>query len=177
MSHALNLEREKVEQHGTKWPTEIIGYSSPPLNAFRFEGGSMRNLRSILAALAMLLMATAAHAQQTRLSATVPFNFVVGDRSYPAGDYLFSNNDAVLKITNAKQAKTELILSNTCRSVRPSRDTKLIFDSMGGYYFLRQIWVAGNSSGRELPRSRTEVRMAQNHEKQESVIVAANIPR
>jgi hypothetical protein len=48
---------------------------------------------------------------------------------------------------------------------------------MGGYYFLRQIWVAGNSSGRELSRSRTEVRLAQNHEKQESVIVAANISR
>jgi hypothetical protein len=137
----------------------------------------MKNLRSILAALAVLLMATAAHAQQTRLSATVPFNFVVGDRSYPAGDYLFSNSDAVLKITNTEQAKTELILSNACHRVTPSADTKLVFDTMGGYYFLRQIWVAGNSSGRELPRSRTEVRLAQNHDKQESVIVAANISR
>ena len=137
----------------------------------------MKNLRSILAALAVLLMATAAHAQQMTLSATVPFNFVVGDRAYPAGDYLFSNRDNILKITNAEQAKTEITLSNACESVRPATDTKLVFDSMGGYYFLRQIWVAGNSSGRELSRSRTEVRLAQNHEKQESVIVAANISR
>ncbi|HEV7511866.1 MAG TPA: hypothetical protein VGO27_09205 [Candidatus Acidoferrum sp.] len=137
----------------------------------------MKNLRSILAALAVLLMATAAHAQQMTLSATVPFNFVVGDRAYPAGDYLFSNRDNILKITNAEQAKTEITLSNACESVRPSTHTKLVFDSMGGYYFLRQIWVAGNSSGRELSRSRTEVRLAQNHEKQESVIVAANISR
>jgi hypothetical protein len=135
----------------------------------------MKNLRSILAASAVLLMATAAHAQQTTLSAAVPFNFIVGDRAYPAGDYLFSNSESVLKITNADQAKTEQTLSNACESVARSADTKLVFDSMGGYYFLRKIWVAGNFRGRELPRSRTEVRLAQNHEKQESVIVAANI--
>jgi hypothetical protein len=137
----------------------------------------MKNLRSILAALALLVMATAAHAQLPALSATVPFNFVVGNRSYPAGEYLFRNSDDILKITNAEQAKTEITLSKACESLRPSADTKLVFDTMGGYYFLRQIWVAGSSNGRELPRSRMEVRLAQNHEKQESVIVAANISR
>ena len=137
----------------------------------------MKNLRSILAALFALFMATAAHAQQRTLSATVPFNFIVGDRAYPAGDYLFRNSDSVLKITNTEQAKTEVTLSNACESVTPSADTKLVFDRMGGYYFLRQIWVAGSFTGRELLRSRTEIRLAQNHEKQESVIVAANISR
>jgi hypothetical protein len=137
----------------------------------------MKNLRSILAALFALFMATAAHAQQRTLSATVPFNFIVGDRAYPAGDYLFRNSDSVLKITNTEQAKTEVALSNACESVTPSADTKLVFDRMGGYYFLRQIWVAGSFTGRELLRSRTEIRLAQNHEKQESVIVAANISR
>jgi len=46
---------------------------------------------------------------------------------------------------------------------------------MDGYYFLRQVWVAGNARGRELPRSYTEFRLAQNYDKMESVIVAANI--
>lgn len=135
----------------------------------------MKNLRSILAALAVLLMATAAHAQQTRVTATVPFNFVAGDRAYPAGDYLFSTSDAVLKITNDQ--KSEMMLSQACESVEPSADTKLVFQSMGGNYFLRQIWVAGNAHGRELPRSHTQARLAQNHVKSESVIVAANIAR
>jgi hypothetical protein len=137
----------------------------------------MKNLRSILAALAVLIMAAAAHAQQATLSATVPFNFVVGDRTYPAGDYLFRNSEPVLKITNPEQGKTEMTLSHACESLRPSADSRLVFDRMGGYFFLRQIWVAGNSDGRELPRTRTEIRLAQNHEKQEAVIVAANISR
>ena len=137
----------------------------------------MKNLHSILAALAVLLMATAAHAQQTKLSGTVPFSFVVGDRLYPAGDYLFSDSDDVLKITNAQQAKTEMTLSHACETVMPSTDTKLVFDRLGDNYFLRRIWVAGSSRGRELPRSQTEVRLAQNHEPVESVIVAASISR
>jgi hypothetical protein len=115
--------------------------------------------------------------QQTKLAATVPFNFVFGDRAYPAGDYILSTNDGGLKITNAEHDKTELTLSHACESVTPSVDTKLVFHSMEGNYFLRQIWVAGNSRGRELPRSHSEIQLAQNHEKSESVIVAANITR
>lgn len=135
----------------------------------------MRNLRSILAALAVLLVATATQAQTTKVTATVPFNFVVGDRAYPAGDYSFSNNGPVLQIADAEQATTGIILSQACERVRPSPDTKLVFDAMGGYYFLRQIWVAGNLHGRELPRSHREVQLAHNDVKSESVIVAANI--
>jgi hypothetical protein len=137
----------------------------------------MKNLRSILAALAVLLVAAATQAQTTKVTATVPFNFIAGDRAYPAGDYLFSNSDAVLKISNTEQAKTEVTLSHACESATPSADTKLVFQSMGGNYFLRQIWVAGDSSGRELPRSHTQARLAQNHVKSESVIIAANIAR
>jgi hypothetical protein len=137
----------------------------------------MKNLHSILASLALLLMATAAHAQQATLTGSVPFNFVVGDRTYPAGDYIFRNSGDVLKISNAEQSKTEMAVSNACGGSTPSKDSKLVFERMGGYYFLRQIWVVGYSQGRELPRSRTEVRLAQNHEKPESIIVAANIFR
>ncbi len=48
---------------------------------------------------------------------------------------------------------------------------------MGGHYFLYQMWTAGNSSGREFPKGRIEVELAQNREKPEVVIVAAAISR
>jgi hypothetical protein len=166
---------EKVEQNRSAMIRKIIGCSFPPLNAFRFEGGPMKNLRSILAILVVLLTAVAAHAQQTKVTATVPFNFVAGDRTYPAGDYSFSNNGPVLQIANVEQATSAITMSQACESVLPSADTKLVFHRTGGYYILRQIWVAGNSRGRELPRSHTEVQLAQNHQKSESVMLAANI--
>ena len=77
----------------------------------------MKNLRSILAALAVLLMATAAHAQSTKVAATVPFNFVAGDRAYPAGEYTIGSDGVILKITNAE--KTEVMLSQACESTQP----------------------------------------------------------
>jgi len=135
----------------------------------------MKTLRSALAVFALLFVATAAHAQHTALSATIPFNFVVGDRAYPAGDYSFQSNGPVLRVLDGDKMLVGTILSNSCTGVLPSRDTKLVFQSMGGYYFLQQMWVAGHTSGRELPKSETETRLAKNHIAAETVVVAANI--
>jgi hypothetical protein len=165
-----------TKRSGTTWLVKIVSRPFPPLSPVRNEGGPMKNIRFILTVLtALLTMATAAQAQHTKVSATIPFNFVVGDRAYPAGEYSFTNSGAVLQITNAEHIGMGLLLSQACQSARPSETTKLVFQKMGDYYFLQQIWVAGNSSGRELPRSHTEVRLAQNHEETKSVIVAAVI--
>jgi hypothetical protein len=46
---------------------------------------------------------------------------------------------------------------------------------VGDNYFLYQIWTAGRLYGRELPKSKIELRLARNQEKSGLVIVAANI--
>ena len=138
----------------------------------------MKNLRSVLSFLALLLMATAALAQQAKVLADVPFDFIVGDHAYPAGQYFLNSlgsNEAIIRIGNTQEALGGFVASNACESVTPSANTKLVFRRMGDYYFLYQVWTAGQRSGREFPKSRTEVRLAQNHEKAEFVIVAANI--
>lgn len=135
----------------------------------------MKTLRPILAVFALFFVATAAHAQHTAVTATIPFNFVAGDRAYPAGDYELQSNGPVLRITDGDKMLLGTVISNSCEQVWPSNDTKLVFHRMGGYYFLDQIWVAGRTIGRELPRSETEIRLAKNHAESERVIVAANI--
>jgi hypothetical protein len=140
----------------------------------------MKNLRTALLALTALLLATAAHAQQTNVKADVPFDFVVGDRAYPAGEYTvksISENGIAIRIDNTQEPERGLVLSNACHSLQPATGTKLLFQRMGDHYFLYQIWTEGNSSGREFPRSKAETQLAQNHQKPELVIVAANISR
>ena len=97
----------------------------------------MKNIRFILTVLgALLTMATAAQAQHTRVNATIPFNFVVGDRAYPAGDYSFTNSDAVLQILPMpKEPAWGLLLSQGCQSARPSETTKLVFRKNGRLLF------------------------------------------
>jgi len=138
----------------------------------------MKNLRSMLFGLTVLLLATAAQAQQTSVSATVPFDFMVGARAYPAGEYTvksISDNGMALRIENIQASDKGIVLSNSCTSVQPAAGTKLVFQHLGDNYFLYQIWTEGNSAGRELPMSKAEVHIAKNYSKPELVLVAANI--
>jgi hypothetical protein len=141
----------------------------------RNEGGPMKTAKSILFALTILLMATAVKAQEIKVRASVPFDFVVGDRAYPAGEYSFKAHGIVLQIVSTEQGSLDKVLSNACENTRPSDKTEVVFRHIGDNYFLYQVWVEGRVSGREMPRSRTEVRLAQNHEGAKSVIVAAVI--
>jgi len=138
----------------------------------------MKNLRLVLVALTALLMATAVQAQQTRVKANVPFGFVAGDHYYPAGEYSLKSVyglDSFIQIANTQEDGAANVVSIACTAAQPSEQTKLVFWRMGDTYFLSQIWTAGRSYGREFPKSRAELRLAQNHEKPELVIVAANI--
>lgn len=140
----------------------------------------MKNLRYVLFAVTVLLMATATQAQETKIRASVPFDFVVADRVYPAGEYFLNSkadNNAVIWIENSQETALMHVLSNECSGITPSAKTKLVFRRMGDNYFLYQVWIAGNLSGREFPKSHTEVQLAQNHRKPELISIAANISR
>lgn len=139
----------------------------------------MKSLRLVLSALTVLFLAASAHAQ-TKVKADVPFDFVVGDRLYHAGEYsLKPANDlgSVIRIENAQELPVGNILSNACSASTPSAQTKLVFHRMGNMYFLYQIWKEGDSSGREFPRGKSETRLAQLHDGPDTVIVAANISK
>ena len=138
----------------------------------------MKNLRSILFALTVLLLAMAAQAQTTNVKASIPFNFVVGNHAYSAGDYTvksMSQNSGAIRIDNADESEKGMTLSNECQKAQPAAQTVLVFQRLGDNYFLYQVWTAGNSLGREFPMSKKEVQLAKNYGTPELVIVAANI--
>ena len=138
----------------------------------------MKNPRSILLALTVLLLATAAQAQTTNVNASIPFAFVVGDHAYPAGEYTvksMSQGSAAIRIDNADESEKGITLSNACSKAQPAVGTTLVFHRVGDNYFLYQIWREGNSDGRQFPVSKKEAQLAKNYSKPELVIVAANI--
>ena len=138
----------------------------------------MKNLRSILLALTVLLLATAAQAQTTNVKASIPFDFVVGDHAYSAGEYTVKSiaiDSPAIRVDNADESEKGITLSDACSSGRPATGTKLVFQRLGNNYFLYQVWTAGNSLGREFRKSTAQVQLAKNYSKPELVIVAANI--
>ena len=138
----------------------------------------MKNLRSILLALTVLLLATAAQAQTTNVKASIPFDFVVGDHAYSAGEYTvksMSQSSAAIRIDKTDESKKGITLSSACQKGQPATQTTLVFQRMGNNYFLYQIWTEGNSAGRQFRVSEKEVQLAKNYSNPELVIVAANI--
>jgi hypothetical protein len=140
----------------------------------------MKNLRSILFVLAVLMLATAARAQQEAVKADVPFDFAVGDRIYPAGEYTLKTafiDNWIMRLDNTQEGIASFVPSHKCENRAPSKETKLVFRHMAGRYFLYQVWTEGSLTGRELPKGRIETELAQNYEQPEVVIVAALISR
>lgn len=140
----------------------------------------MKNLRAVLCALTVLLMAAAVQAQETKVKANIPFDFMVGDRAYPAGEYSLKSvagNGTVIEIASMEEGELAHVGSITCSSTTPAKKSKMVFHRVGENYYLYRVWIEGNLDGREFTKSRREVQLAKNHEKAELVIVAANISR
>ncbi len=130
----------------------------------------------LITAVLALLVSTAASAQSVNLEVTVPFNFIVNRATLPAGEYkLTSAADAgtVLAISNLDSRTTRYVLSNACMSGKSASKTQLVFHRYGDRYFLSQIWIEGNDSGREIPQGAREKEVAKDYTMREVVLVAS----
>jgi hypothetical protein len=147
-----------------------------------FGGGFMNRLRSALfglVGLGLLLAVSGAQAQETHVKANIPFDFYVGKKIMPAGEYMVvsetPSNAIVIRSDDSKAVS--LALTYTCSSFKPSATTKLVFHTLAGRYFLSQIWAEGNTRGRELPKSAVEVQLAKNNNASEEFVLAARVTR
>jgi hypothetical protein len=140
----------------------------------------MFSLRSALLGLGMLLAVSATQAQEARVKANIPFDFMVGNKVLPAGEYIVSprgGTNQVILIRAEEGSSAALATTLNCASSGLSSSTKLVFHTMGGQYFLWQVWTEGYDHGRQLPKSSSEVQMAKNHVKSDTFVLAANLTR
>ena len=144
----------------------------------------LRISRTLMVAAVALVFGSAAYAQEINVRARVPFDFVVGDKTYSAGQYAVqtaSDNTYFLSVKNEEDKTTQgLTPSRPCISSKPTGpagQTKLVFHRVGNTYFLFRVWVGGSTVGREFPMSHRETLMTISGLKTETVIVAAKIVR
>src|SRR5918992_491518 len=91
----------------------------------------------------------------------IPFNFIVGDKSLPAGHYIIQrntrNSDTVWTITSKDTGVTrKAFLTVPSHSLDSQKETKLVFHRYENYYFLTAFWTRGDNTGREVLRSDRE---------------------
>jgi hypothetical protein len=141
-----------------------------------------RNLSRIMLLVAVaLVFGPAANAQEINVHAKIPFNFVVSDRLYPAGEYAIQTAAAstyFLSIKNEGGTVLGLVPSHPCISTKPAspaNQAKLVFHKVRETYFLFRVWLGDSTEGRQFSRSHAEAELALNGAKTHTVIVAASI--
>jgi hypothetical protein len=114
---------------------------------------------TLIAVLSLVTAAVSANGQSSRrVVASIPFEFMVGDKQLPAGTYgaepTTSGSEAI-KIVGTSNAKAAIRLSSSLHRNRSDKG-KMVFHRYGNQYFLAEIWVAGESDGRQLMKSKGE---------------------
>jgi len=134
----------------------------------------MKNYRVAILIL-MLAALTGLASAQTKITAEVPFDYVVNGKTMLAGECTIKaegDGQTVLWITseNARMA----VLPNATQSSKASDTTKLVFHKYGDRYFLSSIEREGQNRGYELPASKLEAELrAQNVAENDIVLLAS----
>jgi hypothetical protein len=79
-----------------------------------------------------------------------------------------------LPVQNTDTKAVAMVMSNSVQSAKPAEKTKLVFRVNGDRYSLYRIWVAGQETGREVPKSKMETQVAQKQHAPD-VYVAASL--
>jgi hypothetical protein len=136
--------------------------------------------RNIFGALMTLIVAfsiavPAVQAQQTIMSANVPFAFNIGNKQLPAGAYAVREMDRATLIQSKDGEYSALGIYNYAGPSKAD-ETKLVFHKVGDHYFLAQIWTSVRDEGLTVPECKLEKELrASNSGPQggvETVIVA-----
>jgi hypothetical protein len=128
--------------------------------------------------LLLMLTAVTVAAQSARSKITnIPFDFIVGQKTLPAGEYTVEPNrrdfDNVWLIQSREGNASVLIATMTVRANQSQEETKLVFRKYGDQYFLSQIWTPGGNSGRELTMPRLEREVAKNAIERQTIVLAS----
>lgn len=127
----------------------------------------MKRIASILTglSLAVLLFAAPAQAQfeGQKITSTIPFEFTVGNRSLPAGRYVFLRTGAnVFLVRNAEGRDLLTIITGSIQANQPPTKTKLQFANVDGRHVLVQIWKEQEAIGSELYYGHSYVELAKH---------------
>jgi hypothetical protein len=115
---------------------------------------------------------------QADLEASVPFDFYAGESVCPAGKYILDiDNSGLLWIIRDATGARRVVGSIPVGGGPNFPASKLVFRRYGDDHFLREVWVSGRPTGRQIrPRDR-EREMARNRLGVDVTVLAATIVR
>jgi hypothetical protein len=113
--------------------------------------------------LSFLVAAQVVQADEPML-VNIPFAFVAGNVTLPAGEYRvqkLDRNPAVVLIRCSDTSAAAMVMSNAAQAKETQTQSKLVFNRYGNRYFLSQVWTSGSIRGRQLLKSSREKEISQ----------------
>ncbi len=126
-------------------------------------------------------MTAQAQSNTTRLTADVPFQFSLGKKTFPAGQYqirkMTIGTSKVLRLSDAQGKQVTLIAMREINSLYKFQSaSQWIFNRYGDQYFLSQIWTAGEG-GVELGQTQVELQVANSLKAPKAIEVSVKLNR
>ena len=116
----------------------------------------MKKARLVSCAVLVLVLVAPMAAQTRepaapRLAAEVPFDFMVEQVMFPAGNYvvtLAGDRTVYLRASHGRESMS--VAAEPIRTASHSRTARLIFSEENGHYQLRELWM-NSTTGRTVP--------------------------
>jgi hypothetical protein len=114
---------------------------------------------------------------QNSITVSIPFAFVVGEETMPAGDYTLkpaSNNGLYSKLLiRSRDGHTAMIISTgVVQAKEYQKEARLTFNRYGNQYFLSQVWTPETNYGRQLSKPGIEASIAKSGAQKNTVSIA-----
>lgn len=116
----------------------------------------------------MLMIALASLTVQAQsanqMKADIPFSFIIGNQTLPAGEYTVryidqSSGKTALLFRSMDGKTSRIVNMTTAQSGETEMKASLVFNQYGDSYFLSEVWTGADQYGLSLPKSRAERQM------------------
>jgi len=139
----------------------------------------MKRVKVLATVLVLLTLAMpyAVHAQLwAGMSVTIPFEFYVGDKKFPPGQYsVMRGTNSLARLTDNRGNNMAVFTIDSPNKAR-NRDGELVFNEYEDRYFLAEIRWMHNGMAGALQKSKLEIEIARNVAASRALI-AAGTPR
>ena len=129
----------------------------------------------MILSLFVAMSVTSVNAQsQAKLVANIPFEFVAGEKTMPAGEYTIRpvsefglRTRLLIRSRDGKAVTTVMV--NSVQLSEIQKESKLVFNRYGDQTFLSQVWTSQSEYIGEVIRSKAEDRLAKKGAEREVV--------
>jgi len=112
-----------------------------------------------VAALAISSVPAPLVAQSVGMRVAIPFDFHVGNKTLPAGDYIVYKQGDTIQLSDSN-GHSAFVLSNAVKNPTVNAENQLVFSRYGEESFLSEVRWLGYSDARGVIKSTNEIALA-----------------